>query len=129
VSLYGDIRVGIDLTDERHLRGMLSNRRALERTFTPKELADCLRRGQDATPALARRFAAKEALIKASGQPVGRLVHIEILHDAEGQPVVNWAFLDENRLSAQVSVSSVSHLAVAVAVVRANGASDRASLA
>ena len=112
-----DINIGIDLADERQLEGILSNRAALVRTFTQRELDECLARHDDAIPALARRYAAKEALIKACGRPEGYLARIEILHDADGRPIANWEFLIERGLTARLSLSSAPPFAVAVAVV------------
>ena len=112
-----DIQIGIDLADEHQFEAILSNPAALARTFTRRELDECLARHDDALPALMRRYAAKEALIKACGRSEGYLARIEILHDAEGRPIAKWEFLVEKGLTARLSVSSAPPFAVAVAVV------------
>ncbi len=112
-----DIQIGIDIADERQFQALSREPRALERTFTPRELAECRSRDEDAGPALLRRFAAKEALIKACGQPEGHLARIEILHDNDGRPIVHWDHLTQKGLSARISVSSAPPYAIAVAIV------------
>lgn len=83
------LRTGVDLIEvgriaraaERH------GERFYERFFTPAERAYC----GDHFPALAARFAAKEAVAKALGTGIGevRWVDIEVCHDAQGRPILN----------------------------------------
>ena len=59
----------------------------LERVFTPREIS--LYRNQ--YPSLAARFAAKEAVIKAFGEPRRfpmKWTDIEVFNDSEGKPIV-----------------------------------------
>lgn len=55
--------LGIDLVELDHFQRKLS-KRFLSRVYAEEELAYCLQK-KDATPSLAARFAAKEAVIKA----------------------------------------------------------------
>jgi phosphopantetheine--protein transferase-like protein len=110
--------IGIDIVAESELVELSRNDAALKKVFTSREIDDCLSRGQDAVTALARRFAAKEALMKACRRVVDLPSKIEIVHDAAGAPSVRWDFLEANGLTAQISVSSTGSLAVAVALVQ-----------
>ena len=62
------VGIGIDVVGTKRLARALSarGRGFAERVFTPRELADCAER-RDRTQALAARFAAKEACLKALG--------------------------------------------------------------
>lgn len=62
------VGVGLDLADVARLAGLRRRwgDRLLHRVYTEGELASCLTRG-DADAALAARFAAKEAAMKALG--------------------------------------------------------------
>ncbi len=110
--------IGIDIVAESELIALSGNEAALKRVFTAREIDDCRSRGQDAITALARRFAAKEALMKACQRVVDIPSRIEIVHDAEGVPSVRWDYLEAHGLTAQLSVSSTASLAVAVALVQ-----------
>ena len=77
--------VGIDVVDtERWARSL---RRIQHEVFTPQELADCADR-VDRVDALAARFAAKEACLKAldTGIRGGALRQIEIVSAPGGAP-------------------------------------------
>ena len=117
MSASSRLRIGIDIVDEKELRALARDERALAKVFTPRELSACETRGEDRHAALARRFAAKEALVKAWGRPVGNLAAIEITHGADGEPIVHWECLQRNGLRAELSISSASPVAVAVAVL------------
>ena len=110
--------IGIDIVAESELIELSRNDAALKRVFTAREIDDCVNRGQDATTALARRFAAKEALMKACRRVEDAPSKIEIVHDEGGAPSVRWDFLEANGLTAQISLSSTASLAVAVALVQ-----------
>jgi holo-[acyl-carrier protein] synthase len=63
-------RVGIDLIEIERVEGAIERRpRLAERLFTPDELAYARERARPGRH-LAVRFAAKEAVIKALGEPV-----------------------------------------------------------
>jgi holo-[acyl-carrier protein] synthase len=75
------IGVGIDVADVGRFEASLSRTPALrERLFTPAEASRPL-------ASLAARFAAKEALAKALGAPVGMAWHdAEIVSEETGRP-------------------------------------------
>lgn len=82
------VGVGIDLVDVRRFGAALRRHgdRLERRVFTERELADCSRRA-DRALALAARFAAKEACVKALGAPPGlRLRDIEVVRAPSGRP-------------------------------------------
>ncbi len=71
--------------------------RFLKRVFTENEIAYCYKK-KDPYPHLAVRFAAKEAVIKASSSLRSRRLEfsaIEILNEPSGKPFVNINFRDE----------------------------------
>jgi len=81
--------VGLDVVEtERVARAMAAHGRRFEqRVYTPTELADCAERG-DRMQALAARFAAKEALLKALGTGFAggfSLMEIEVTRSDDGQ--------------------------------------------
>jgi holo-[acyl-carrier protein] synthase len=75
------IGVGVDIVDVPRFKRSLSRTPALvTRLFAESERALSLR-------SLAARFAAKEALVKAVGDPTGFRWHdVEIVSDAHGKP-------------------------------------------
>jgi holo-[acyl-carrier protein] synthase len=116
------IRSGVDIIEiERIDRAILRfGERFFERFFTPYELIDA----QGRTPALAARFAAKEAVAKALGTGIGEVGwrDIEIRRGPRGEPTLalhgDGAEL-ANRLGLHAWSISLSHThehAVAVAV-------------
>ena len=110
-------KIGVDIVNESEFKGMACDERALGKVFSERELEDCRSRGQDYHGALARRFAGKEAVVKAWGKGVGDLSAIEIMHDAHGKPIVFWDVLGRHGLDAQLSLSSAGPLAIGVAVL------------
>ncbi|HET7174246.1 MAG TPA: holo-ACP synthase [Nocardioidaceae bacterium] len=80
------VGVGIDVVDvARFTRAMLRTPRLAERLFTATER-------QRPPASLAARFAAKEALAKALGAPVGlRWLDAEVRNSADGRPTVSMA--------------------------------------
>lgn len=86
------------------------------RILTPEERAA---RAWDA-PALARRWAMKEAVAKALGTGIGAMVgfrDIQVTHDAAGAPLVTVRGREDLRVFASVSDDSVAGAAVAYCVV------------
>ncbi len=116
------IGVGIDVVDiERFGATLARSPRLLERLFTPAEQGMAL-------PSLAARFAAKEALAKALGAPVGlRWVDVTVVRGADGRPeldVQGGVLARVRELGIQTLHVSLSHDAgVASAVVVAEGES------
>lgn len=87
------LSTGVDLVELDRIQRLMDRhgRRALERVYSPAELAHC--RGR--VPELAARFAAKEAVAKALGVGLRIMasdgVHwhdIETLPDSKGKPIV-----------------------------------------
>ncbi len=80
------LRTGVDLIEVARVADTLARQgdRFLRRCFTAQEVADAA--GQ--APALAARFAAKEAVAKALGCGIGDVqwLDIEIRRGARGQP-------------------------------------------
>lgn len=81
----GVIGIGIDLVDLDRVRALCENgnRAFAERICTPSEIEYCYRHA-DPAPALAARFAAKEAVAKALGTGIG--AHCSF-HDIEVCPL------------------------------------------
>lgn len=80
------LKTGIDIIEILRIRTVLDHHgdRFLQRVFTPAEIAEC--RGRP--DALAVRFAAKEAAVKALGTGIGpvRWCEVETLHKPSGEP-------------------------------------------
>lgn len=115
------VGVGIDIVDtERWVRSL---ERIQDQIFTPRELAACANR-VDRVDALAARFAAKEACLKAlhTGIAAGALRQIEIVADA-GAPTVQLAGALAKRAResgvrrAHVSLSHEAGCAAAVVIL------------
>lgn len=110
------VRVGTDIVSVAEISALKLNPVAFERTFSAAECSRCERRGADELPALARIFAAKEAMIKAMRAPEAYFRAIEVFHEADGFPSVSWNKLPSN---CQVSLSMAysDPFAIAVAAV------------
>lgn len=83
---------GIDLIEIERIRRAVHRfgPHFLHKVFVPAELAYCLSK-KDPAPALAARFAAKEALAKAMGTGIGQRIgwhDIEITHDQNHKPTI-----------------------------------------
>jgi holo-[acyl-carrier protein] synthase len=84
--------VGLDVVEtERIARALAAHGRGFEeRVYTPTELAECGRRA-DRVQALAGRFAAKEAFLKALGTGFSRglsLRQVEVVRGEGGHPAL-----------------------------------------
>lgn len=114
------IGVGIDVVDiERFGQTLARTPRLRERLFTEGEQRLGL-------PSLAARFAAKEALAKAMGAPVGlHWADVSVVNEADGRP----RFVVRGSVQAGVTALGIEHLhlslshdaGVASAVVIAEG--------
>jgi holo-[acyl-carrier protein] synthase len=82
------LRTGVDIIEVERVRRAAERHgeRFFQRFFTEGERARCAGR----FPALAARFAAKEAVAKALGTGIGdiRWVDIEVVHDSRGRPEI-----------------------------------------
>lgn len=80
------LKTGIDLIEIKRIQAAYERygERFLERVFTPAEAAECRGRAD----ALAVRFAAKEAAVKALGTGIGPVSwrEVETLHHRSGEP-------------------------------------------
>jgi holo-[acyl-carrier protein] synthase len=114
---------------ERH------GQRYLERLFTPAELTAGLKR-RDPTTYFARRFAAKEACVKALGTGITgsvRWLDIEIVNDPHGAPRISLAGgalrrmkrLAPRGLAVAIHVSLATAHGVAIATVVVEARSDK----
>jgi len=81
------IGIGLDIVDIA--RWHRSFEKIADQIFTPAELAACVNR-VDRVDALAARFAAKEACLKAlhTGIEHGALRQVEVVSDASGAPEI-----------------------------------------
>lgn len=95
----------------------------LQRVFTPHEIVYCYHKS-DPFPSLSVRFAAKEAVIKASGSRTSiPFIDIEVVNDERGNPTIQprgvlEAFLRENALSkVHLSLSHEKEYGIAFVVL------------
>jgi holo-[acyl-carrier protein] synthase len=84
------VGTGIDLTDIPRIRKSIARfgSRFLDRIYTPREQAYCLRK-RNAAESFAARFAAKEAAAKALGTGISYGVNwleIEVTREPSGRP-------------------------------------------
>ncbi len=123
--------VGVDIVRIKRLKSAVDRwgRRFLDRVFTAAEIAACYEKAQPYA-SLAVRFAAKEALIKASGGKLSGIAfrEIEIVNRAGGAPVIK----KEGRLAVALAESGIENLFLSlsheeeygVAMVVAEGAGN-----
>jgi holo-[acyl-carrier protein] synthase len=82
------LKTGIDIIEIPRIQAALDHHgdRFLQRVFTTSEIAECHGR----TNALAVRFAAKEAAVKALGTGIGPVswLEVETLHMHSGEPYI-----------------------------------------
>jgi holo-[acyl-carrier protein] synthase len=110
------VEIGVDIVEIGRIARSTKNIRFLKRVYTPQEVAYCRARKNSAQH-FAVRFAAKEAVWKAIGEP--RLLHrdIQVRNRPNGKPEVHFP-KPFARLAKRVSIS-LSHgrdYAVAMAV-------------
>lgn len=117
------IGTGVDITEVSRLRKAAEKwgEIFLTRVFTDKELSNAKTKESSLYQHLAGRFAAKEAVFKAMGNPRLNLKDIEILNDPEGKPFCN--ILDESikNTAIYISISHVKSYAVANAIITSQG--------
>jgi holo-[acyl-carrier protein] synthase len=110
------MNIGVDIVEIDRIAKSMRNARFLKRVFSAQEIAYC-RAHRHAAQHFAVRFAAKEAVWKAVGNP--RLTHrdIQVQNRADGKPEIHFPGKFKS-LARHVSVS-LSHgreYAVAMAV-------------
>lgn len=122
-------RVGTDIIEVARVAKAIGSERFVRRVFTAAERRYCESRGNLGRAAsYAARWAAKESLLKALGTGLadGRLVDVEVVNDASGQPRVrlHGALAERATLMGATAVSlSMSHtreFATAVCVMEVN---------
>jgi len=116
--------IGVDMVEVERIQQLIRQYgdRFLNRVYTPTEREYCLKK---AIPAInfAARFAAKEALFKATGFGLGegmRWWDVEVINDSKGQPCVRlhgktFQILKGKKI--HLSLSHTQKLAVAMVVV------------
>jgi len=112
------IGTGVDITEVRRLRQAVEKwgDAFLNRVFTKVELENALVRGS-LYQHLAGRFAAKEAVFKAMGDPQLSWKEVQILNDKEGKPVCMILNRRAGDVKVLLSISHVKNYAVANAIV------------
>jgi len=126
--------IGTDLCDMRRIGRAIerSGERFLQRGFTPAEIAYAeTRKGDGRLGIYAKRWAAKEACVKALGcgfRDGLALVDIEVRHDELGKPELHLAGMAAERLAAmampgeradiQLSLSDEPPYALAYVIVQ-----------
>ncbi|MEK8131140.1 holo-ACP synthase [Paenibacillus filicis] len=139
------IGVGSDLLEIERVRKILeqeAGKRFLERILTPGERKLAEKRQRRLAEFVAGRFAAKEAVVKAFGCGIGKLISLqdmEVLPDASGKPVCRlsdaaWQRLGQCSLGTasdgegviiHLSITHSETMAMAYAVVEQAGPSHR----
>ena len=121
---FGDPMIGIDIVDIPRFTRLLcgsTGERLKARIFLDEELAQCLNAsGKIKMESLAARFAAKEAVIKASrGRlDISDLRSIRIIQDAAGWLEAEAGGADGSATRFEISISHDGNAAVAVALAR-----------
>ncbi len=112
------IGTGVDITEVRRLRQAVEKwgEVFLNRVFTKEELANAKTRGS-LYQHLAGRFAAKEAVFKAMGDPKLNLKDVQILNDKEGKPSCAILNNRSKKIDVHISISHVKTYAVASAII------------
>jgi len=110
------MNVGVDIVEIKRIAEQMHKKRFLQRVFTDQEVAYCRAR-RHAAQHYAVRFAAKEAVWKAVGNP--KLLHrdIQVWNQTDGKPEVRFPARFKG-LARRVSIS-LSHgrdYAVAMAI-------------
>ena len=80
--------IGVDIIENKRLRKLILNKNFVNRIFTNKEI-NRSKKIKDKTNYFAKRFAAKESLVKALGTGFRDRLNfkdIEILNDKKGKP-------------------------------------------
>ncbi|MBI0582828.1 MAG: holo-ACP synthase [Methanomassiliicoccus sp.] len=111
--------IGVDMVEVARFRGLGRDSGLVAQFLSPAEIEDAFSRKEPA-PTLAGRFAAKEAVIKAVGPALARLVlHLDIIigHDVTGAPQATILGDDAGNLQILLSISHAKEHAVAFAMV------------
>lgn len=112
------IGTGVDITEVRRLRQAIEKwgNTFLERIFTEEELINAKARGS-LYQHLAGRFAAKEAVFKALGDPQLSWKDVQIINDKEGKPHCRILSVRGKNIEVFISISHVKTYATAFAII------------
>lgn len=113
------IGTGIDIVEVKRLKKTIKKwgPSFLGRVFTDKEIAYAKNRRSAYYEHLAGRFAAKEAIIKATNTADIAFKDIEIVNDKAGKPCAAITKKNHKKYGISVSISHIKDYAVASAVV------------
>ncbi len=110
------ISLGVDIVEVRRVARLVNSARFVERVFTEREVAYC-RDKKNAAQHFAVRFAAKEAVYKALGEPGVGHKEISVKNDPSGKPRVELAKrLKKFEPHLSLTLSHTADYAVAVAL-------------
>ncbi|RJP28693.1 MAG: holo-[acyl-carrier-protein] synthase [Candidatus Omnitrophota bacterium] len=112
------VGTGVDITEVRRLRQAVDKwgDSFLSRVFTKEELKNA--RGRVSLyQHLAGRFAAKEAVFKALGDPDLTWQDVEIINDRQGKPHCKLLNYKKKDVDILISISHVKSYAVASAII------------
>jgi holo-[acyl-carrier protein] synthase len=112
------IGTGVDITEVTRLRQAVEKwgDEFLNRIFTKEELENARKRAT-IYQHLAGRFAAKEAVFKALGDPKLNWKDVQILNDKHGKPCCVVLGSKGKKVNVHISISHVKNYAVANAIV------------
>lgn len=112
------VGTGVDITEVRRLKHAVEKWGGsfLNRVFTDNEIKNAKRR-TSFYQHLAGRFAAKEAVFKALGDPQLSWKDVEILNDKRGRPYCTFIDKKNRKVDIQISISHVKTYAVANAII------------
>lgn len=112
------IGTGVDITEVKRLKEAIERWEGafLKRVFTDEELKKARTHGSYYQH-LAGRFAAKEAVFKALGDPQLSWHDLQIINDKSGRPVCKLLKRKQAGVSVFISISHVKNYAVANAIV------------
>ncbi len=114
--------IGVDIVKNQRMLEFLSNAKQLTRLFTEEELINLANIAHPTVKLgfLAKRFAAKEALLKALGTGIGQfsLQEITVLNDKQGKPYFSFSgklseYMKHNNLLAELSLADEDEYSLA----------------
>jgi holo-[acyl-carrier protein] synthase len=111
--------IGIDIVDIKRIKKLVEATSFLKRFFTPSEIKYCLE-GRNKFERIAARFAAKEAVIKATGLKSLPLKDIALIKDKTGKPSIKIKNKKYSNLNVLISLSHTTDYACASVVVTKN---------
>jgi len=82
---------GVDIVDNRRIKNSIKNKNFIYRVFTKNEI-NRSKKLNNKTSYYAKRFAAKEAFVKALGEGFRNNINfsdIDVKNDVKGKPIIN----------------------------------------